>query len=216
MAEKSAKKGSLMLFHRVLDETLAAWSHLAVLRALQDAAQGMSGRELARQAGLSHQACDRAVSRLEKLHILQRQRSGRAHFFTLNHNHRLVTEALLPLLAAERRFFPEFCKVIRKRFRKSTLAVILFGSVARKQENSSSDVDLCLIVRRAQDKSSVEVAAHQAGPVFFRLFGAKLAPILFTAGEFRKKARQNLPPVADILKDGVVISGQSLRELSRE
>ena len=69
-----------MLFHRPLDEALAAWSHLAVLRALQDAALGMTGRELARQAGLSHRACHNALNRLERLHLVQRQRGANLIF----------------------------------------------------------------------------------------------------------------------------------------
>jgi len=39
-----------MRFHHVLDEVLAAWSHIAILRVLQDVAQGLTGREIARQA----------------------------------------------------------------------------------------------------------------------------------------------------------------------
>jgi hypothetical protein len=58
-----------MVSHRILDEVLAAWSHVAILRVLQDIAQGLTGREIARQAGISHQACDRALARLENLHI---------------------------------------------------------------------------------------------------------------------------------------------------
>ena len=202
-----------MLFHHVLDEVLAAWSHIAILRALQDAGQGMTGRELARQADLSHQTCDRALARLEKLHILQRQRGGRSHFFTLNRDHQLVKAALLPLLTAERVFFPAFCSFLPKRVGTSALSIILFGSVARKQERPESDVDLCFIVRRAKDKASVQEVVHQMAPVMLECFGAKLAPIFFTASEFKLKAKRCAPPVAAILKEGVVISGLSLRKL---
>lgn len=214
MAEKSANHSkSLMVFHHVLDEALAAWSHVAILRSLQDAAQGMSGREIARQAGLSHQTCDRALARLEKLHILQRQRSGRSHFFTLNRGHQLVNDALLPLLAAEREFFPAFCSSIRKRTGKSVLSIILFGSVARKQEEPESDIDLCFVVSRANDKAKVQTVVHELEPSMLQRFGAKIAPIFFTLAEFRQKARLHAPPVAAIVKEGVVISGLGLREL---
>ncbi len=36
-----------MVSLRILDEVLAAWSHIAVLRVLQDIAQGLTGREIA-------------------------------------------------------------------------------------------------------------------------------------------------------------------------
>jgi predicted nucleotidyltransferase len=202
-----------MVFHHVLDEALAAWSHVAILRSLQDAAQGMTGREIARQAGLSHQTCDRALARLEKLHILQRQRGGRSHFFTLNRDHELVNKALLSLLTTEREFFPAFCSSINKGIGKSALSIILFGSVARKQEKPESDIDLCFVVRRANDKAKAQAVVHELEPSMLQRFGAKLSPIFFTLAEFRQKASQHAPPVAAIVKEGVVISGLGLREL---
>ena len=143
-----------MRFHHVLDEVLAAWSHIAILRVLQDVAQGLTGREIARQAGLSHRACHQALIRLEKLYILKRQHGGRSHFFTLNRSQQLVDKGLLPLLAVERHFSSELFAAIRKRLSKATLSIILFGSVARKQETTESDLDLCFIVRQAPNNAS--------------------------------------------------------------
>ncbi|MGH7495139.1 MAG: nucleotidyltransferase domain-containing protein [bacterium] len=206
-----------MLFHRPLDEALAAWSHLAVLRALQDAALGMTGRELARQAGLSHRACHNALTRLEQLHLVQRQRGGQSHLFTLRRDHRLMQEALLPMLVVEREFFSSFCDVLRKKIRNPVVALIIFGSVARKDESPESDVDLCVIVKRPGDKVAAQAAVHQLAPTMLRRFGAKLAPIFFTLAEFRRRARSQSgakPPVNSILREGVVVRGPSLRELA--
>jgi len=156
-----------MLFHRVLDEVLATWSHIAVLRALQDPSQGLTGRELARQAGLSHRTCHKALTRLEKLYILQRQRGGRSHFFALNRSHHLVAKVLLPLLVAERQFGSDFRATLQKRLGKAARSIILFGSVARKQETPASDVDLCFIVQQAKDKTSVQALVHEIAPMLF-------------------------------------------------
>lgn len=203
-----------MVSHRILDEVLAAWSHVAILRVLQDIAQGLTGREIARQAGISHQACDRALARLENLHIIRRQRGGRSHFFALNRRHQLVAKALLPLLATERNFLPEFCTTVHKYAGKSTLSIILYGSVARKQETSESDIDLCFVVRHARDKTSAQAIAHEISPILLERFGAKLSPIFFTVAEFKRKARKREPPINSIAKEGIVISGISLRELT--
>lgn len=51
-----------MVFHRVLDVVFSTWSHTAVLRALQDSAVGVTGREIARLAGMNHRSCLKALS----------------------------------------------------------------------------------------------------------------------------------------------------------
>ena len=44
-------------------------------------------------------------------------------------------------------------------------------------------------------------------------FGVTLAPFLITKSEFKKRAKAKKSPVEDIVKEGKVISGISLREL---
>ncbi len=202
-----------MLIHHPLDEALATWSHIAILRALQDSAQGLTGREIARQAGLSHRACYRALARLEQLHVLQRQRGGKTHFLRLNRRHQLVSKAILPLFTAERNFSSEFYSVLRKRLGRYALSVILFGSVARKQERPESDVDLCFVVQGRKEKSALQKKVHEISSPMFQQFGALIAPIFLTLAEFQKKARSKSQPVADILAQGIVIAGISLRKL---
>ncbi len=57
-------------FRRPLDQVFAAPSHIAILRALLDSAEGMSGRQVARLAEVNHQACAVALGRLEELSVL--------------------------------------------------------------------------------------------------------------------------------------------------
>jgi len=46
-----------MIIHRPLDHIFSARSQVAVLRVLLDSAHGLTGREVARQAGMNHQSC---------------------------------------------------------------------------------------------------------------------------------------------------------------
>ncbi|MGA2623864.1 MAG: helix-turn-helix domain-containing protein [Bacteroidota bacterium] len=86
-----------MIMHRVLDEVLRSWSHVAVLRALMDTSTGFTGNEVARVSGMQPRSALKALSSLEELGIVRRQRGGRDHLFTLNREHFLVREALLPI-----------------------------------------------------------------------------------------------------------------------
>lgn len=58
----------------------------------------MSGRAVARAAGMNHQTCAVAVNRLERLGLLKRQGSGKIQLIRLNAKNLLIRDLLLPLL----------------------------------------------------------------------------------------------------------------------
>lgn len=90
-----------------LDRVFYAPSHVALLRALKDSKEGMSGRALARAAGVNHQACCEALERLAQTGVVLRQEGGHTRLVRLDFNHPLVKEALLPLFRAEESFQPQ-------------------------------------------------------------------------------------------------------------
>jgi predicted nucleotidyltransferase len=209
------KETGQLLFHNVLDQVFATWSHVAVLRVLQDSALGMTGREIARLAGMNHRSCLKALSTLEQLSIVQRQRGGRDHRFLLNRNHLLVQKGILPLLRLERSFLQALATVLKASIGGSAQSIILFGSVARKEEEVTSDLDVCIIVRKEDDVDAMQSEVHGLAPSIQKKFGARLAPLIMTSTEFTRRAKARRPPVSSIMKDGIVVSGQSLRELAR-
>ncbi len=74
-------RGGKMVIHKILDNVFATWSNIAVLRVLKEVKIGLSGREIAKQAGISAPTSLDALSSLENLNIVSRQRGGREHFF---------------------------------------------------------------------------------------------------------------------------------------
>jgi predicted nucleotidyltransferase len=204
-----------MVFHRVLDVVFSTWSHIAVLRVLQDSAVGMTGREIARLAGMNHRSCLKALTTLEGIAVVNRQMGGRDHLFSLNREHLLVAEGILPLLKLERHFLDELSHHLKKKMGRTAQSMILFGSVARKLETTYSDLDVCFVVRNGQEKETVLEGVNGVSQTIRQRFGASLSPFVITASEFRRRAKLKKPPVDNILKDGVVIAGKSVRELLR-
>ena len=202
-----------MVFHRVWDQVFSTWSHIAVLRALQDSAHGSTGREIARLSGMNHRSSLKALTELEELSVVRRARGGRDHLFTLNREHLLVEEGILPLLASERTFSRSVFAFLAKRLTKHAQSLIVFGSVARNEETASSDLDLCLVVQAEKDRATVEAALHSIAPQLLSRYGARLAPFVLTRRAFVQKARRDLPPVQAIVKEGIVIAGTSVSGL---
>jgi predicted nucleotidyltransferase len=200
-----------VIIYRALDEVFRAWSHVAVIRALLDTANGCSGNEVARVAGMHPRSALKALTSLEALGMVRRQRGGRDHIFTLNRDHHLVQKAILPLLAIERSFPDEIAAAIAAMLAKRVLGAVVFGSVAKHLETPQSDLDLCCIVKEEGDKEKVRAILASGASGLHRKFGVKVAPLLLTLTEFRKKSKTIL--MRDIVKTGVVIVGKNPGEL---
>lgn len=204
-----------MIFHRVLDRVFSTWSHIAVLRVLQDSALGMTGREIARLAGMNHRSCLKALTSLEEIAVVDRIVGGRDHRFSLNREHILVAEGILPFLRLERNLLQEVSGFLKKKMGRGVQSIILFGSVARKTESTQSDFDVCLVIDRASGRDAVSDRVHRLAHEFRRRFGANLSPFIIPAAEFRLRARSRKPPVNEIIKESVVIAGKTLKEVLR-
>ena len=204
-----------MVFHHVLDRVFSTWSHIAALRVLQDSAVGMTGREISRLAGMTHRSCLKALSELEEISIVNRLIGGRDHRFSLNREHILVTEGILPLLNLERKLLQEVSELLRKRLARYVQGIILFGSVVRKTETTQSDLDVCLLIGKERERETISNRVNTIAPQFRKRFGAGLSPFIIPVSDFRQRARAQQPPMSEIIKEGVVIAGKTIREILR-
>lgn len=200
-----------MVLHRPFDEVFRSWSHVAVLRTLLDTTTGRTGNEIARMSGMQPRSALKALSSLEELGIVRRQRGGRDHIFTLNRDHFLVKNAVSALYQSERRFEEEIYSFLSSLLKGKTVAVTVFGSTARHEETSLSDLDICCIVKSENDKERMRSLLNRESSRLYREFGVKLAPIFFTVAE--AKTKKNTPLLRRIAKEGKLLSGKKLEEL---
>jgi predicted nucleotidyltransferase len=202
-----------MIFHNILDILFSTWSHTAVLRVLWHYSNGITGREISRLAGMNHRACQKALATLESIGIIERRRGGRDHLFTLNRTNILVIDGVLPLLAVEEEFSKKAFAFLAQKLKKYCISIILFGSVARKDETVTSDFDLCLIVEKDQQTTTTSDVVHSIAGEFRRTFGGNIAPFIITHKEFVRRANRKQSPIPAITKEGIIIHGLSLEKL---
>lgn len=200
-----------MLIHRVLNEVFRSWTHVAVLRALVDSADGLSGNAVARSAGMHPRSAFKALTVLEVLHVVRRQRGGRDHLFTLNREHLVLEKGLLPLYTMEGTFMNEITRALSALLARTVVSAVVFGSVARHEEGLHSDMDICCITRGMSGKQRVREVLDAGTPALRRRFGVRLAPLVFTVHEFRALAGTTL--VKNIAREGVLITGQPPRKI---
>jgi len=195
-----------------LNWVFTAPSNVALLRALKDSGEGMSGRAAARAAGINHQACRQALERLEAIGIIKRQGSGHTQLVRLNFEHVLVKDAILPLFRAEKSFQSQVRDSIKLGLGNDARTATLFGSAARKEERPGSDIDL-LLVGDAGHKTRLTGKALELGRAFTARYGIRLSPITYSAAEARAKYRSGDPLIKNILSHGIDLLDKKLKDV---
>jgi DNA-binding transcriptional ArsR family regulator len=129
---------------RPLDAVFSAPSRLAVLRALFRVKAPMSGRAIARVAGINHQGASVALAALAKLGLVERRPAGRSDQWRLDRRRWLMTELLLPLFEREAEHADAVAGAIKKALRGKAEAVLLGGAAAKGRLESGRPVELVI------------------------------------------------------------------------
>lgn len=200
-----------MIINNVLQHIFSSPSNVIVLRTLNSRVVGISGREIARISRLSNRTAQSVLANLESLGVVNRTIGGRDHLFTLNRNNIIASKLIKYIFEFEDGFGKEIIFSIKKKLSTLVSSLILFGSVARKEENYSSDFDLCIVY--TNNKHKIENTVSELRDKLYDEYKVTLAPFYITETDFKKRAKKNLSPVNNILKDGILLAGKPIREL---
>jgi predicted nucleotidyltransferase len=202
-----------MIIHRVFDEVFRSWTHVAVLRALLDTTNGYTGNEVARLSGMHPRSALKALTSLEQLGMVNRQRGGRDHIFTLNRSHILIYDVVEHIYRVEQEFAGRIINTLASKLKRYVLSAVIFGSVAKQAETPFSDLDLCCIVKTESQKNIIRELLNSDAQKLYRTFGIKVAPLLFTLDEVKKKVKT--PLMQDVVSHGKLVAGKNVKELIR-
>jgi hypothetical protein len=202
-----------MRFDYILDEVFSTWSHISTLRVLMDATRPLSGREIARLSHMNHRSCLQALTRLEHIGFVNRDRGGRDHLFTVNRENRLWHEGIQPMLEIERRHLGRLAKRLRKEFSLYVESAILYGNSVMKREAYDTTVNVCLIINNRMTEQEIRSQLKIIAPIVWKRYGAKLQAVIFTENDFVRRAKRGQISDQTILKEGQVIAGKTLHEL---
>lgn len=200
-----------MITNNILEYIFSAPSNVTVLRTLNERNLGISGRETSRLTGLSLRTVQVCLANLEKIGIIKRLTGKREHLFLINRQNFLTKNLINQIFETERNYNEEVYKLIKNSLKKESISIILFGSTARGDENISSDYDLCIVYKN--NLKIIEEKVSVLRTSLFNLFNITLAPFYISASRFKNLGLQGKSPINNIIKEGKVISGKSVKEL---
>ncbi len=170
----------------------------AVLSVLLRTGAPMTGRQVHGLMSDSHSLSpvQEALKVLTQLGIVRTETVGRAGVHTINEDHYAVPplRALADPITALR-------SVIEGAVNSEVECVMVFGSIARGEANTSSDIDLAVIAAAGWDGRVELEDAVGTG------LGNHCDVLVFTRTELAKLARAGEPIVHDVLRDGIALVG---------
>ncbi len=185
-----------------------------VLQVLAGTSRPLTGREVARLAGrTSHGGVLRVLNRLSEHGLVDRAEAGRALLFSLNREH-LAAPAVL-VLAGMREALLERVREAIGAWDPPPVHVSLFGSVARGDGDTGSDVDL-FVVRPHEIHDEDPRWRAQRDDLALRIQrwtgnSARLAEM--SEAELAELRRQRPPIVGELRADAIDLHGPPIAQL---
>jgi len=181
---------------------------LEVLLVLRGTTRPLTGRDIARLVSRgSPTGVQKALRRLAAHGIIGAEEAGRAHLYTLNRDHLAV-----PALEALAGMRAELERRLRARIEQWEIApahASIFGSAARGDGDTESDIDL-FVVRREGVEESAERWREQLDRIAADVYewtGNHLAVAEVGERELRRLRREQPPVVRALRQDAITLAG---------
>jgi len=186
---------------------------IKLLSAMYSYSGALSGRALAKLAGINHQACSNEIKKLVSIGIIRTIGSGRTGIYELNRNNILVEEMLKPVFELKSNIYKKLGEDICGLKVGGIKSILLFGSAARRDEKQGSDIDVMIVVETKAQKEQAEDALSKSNLFFFQRYGNSLAPYVITVGEFRDRYKTKNSLIMNVISQGQVLYGKQAGEI---
>lgn len=200
-----------MKIRKVIESIFGSPAKVRILRTLFNSPQPLSGRQVGELSRLTHKGAINAIQSLVEVGAVKQRRVGKAYQYSISKGNIFVEKIIVPCIRSEYGLFDDLKKDITAHFGKDAISLMLYGSIVRGEEKRGSDIDLMVVVRDERKKKEIEEKAESKVHYFNRRYSALLSLHCFTLSEIKTKKAS--PLIKSIIKEGIIISGKTIREL---
>lgn len=193
----------------VLSRTTAAVFHVLI-----GADTSFSIRQLARLAGVSAPRAVEIVNRGSERGLVLVQQGGRSRMCRFNREH-LAAGAIIELVTIRERILRAIEDEITL-WNTQPLHVSLFGSAARGDGDTNSDLDLLVVRPKNESEEKWEEQKYTSGVRLMAKIGNPVSWFDISIAELKTAVRASEPILSEWKKDGIRLSGPLLPDLLRQ
>lgn len=182
-----------MKFSTSLIDILNSKTKLKIVKFLLTHEASMSEREIASILKVSHMSINRTMRELSEVNFVHFVTIGKAHLWKVNRKSyafKVLSEFIKgvsrikdPLDDLKDMILTNISKTLIKK-------VVLFGSVAKGEEKTGSDIDVFFLVKDSRDKEKLSSGLEKLSNACLETYGNRISPYILTEQEAKKKARQ--------------------------
>jgi len=193
-----------MRYQNYIENILGSKIKIKILRLLvRYENKEFTSRELAKLANTSHTSVLRIINDLEANNIIKKEFYSRAHKIKINKSSYLYN-LIKEIFNKEVNVKNELIKDIKTLIPENIISTVLYGSIAKEEENEKSDIDILIITNKKLKEQDNNI---------INKYGNNLHIIQLTLNQFRKEARRNVGYIKDLLKNYILIKGKDLKGL---
>ena len=190
----------------------------ALLSTLTGTTRPLSGRELARLSGCPHTTARRTLQQLAEhgLVNVQEAGAGAALLYTLNREH--VAADAVHVLTSLRRRLVERLRTELEAWRIRPWHASLFGSAARGDGDTSSDIDIFIARpadREAEDREWRE-QVERLPELILGWTGNHAGIVEVSREEVGRLVRDEAPIIDELMRDAIVLTGAPVAHFAEE
>ena len=148
----------------------------------------------------SPQGVRKSVVRLVQQGAVLERVTGRSYSYALNRDH-LLADAVLQIANAKSELFSRMAQLISE-WRIQPLTVKVFGSAARNEMRTDSDIDLLVVMSDSATEEAVEDSVRRLADQVALWTGNDVRPLVYRSSEVRPASIFD-----SILEDGIDIAG---------
>ncbi len=206
-----------MRIHNPLDKILKNEIKIRILRFLCKTSAEWSGRQLAQEIKVSPASCHKALRELRGESVLLLKNVGRSYLYYLNEKNIVVTDLLKPLFDEENkisgRLYKDLKTNIAIKFKSEVISMAIFGSIKKKKERATSDIDIIIVAKNLNSKPKIEKYFEEINKEVSEKYGNIVSPYILTIKEFRVKYKKNLAVIKSLFSSHNLIYGKSLDKI---
>ena len=189
----------------------------AVIRVLAGTDGPLGVREVSRLAGVSANRASQVLSELAGHGLVAVEDRGAGRLCRLNRAH-LAADPLLALVGLRGQLL-DFLRSEVTSWSRRPVHASLFGSAARGDGTTASDLDLLVVRPNGRSEAESEAWENQlfaSGERIISATGNRPAWLVVTPSDLRRAVRAEEPIIAEWRRDGIHLAGRRLETVLRE